>query len=313
APQVCRALEQLGGHPLPAQRVPGRRRSVSKGACHRRSLRAGEGQPRPRRATRRDRPRRGLGRGSRGCPRFARLHCVVSGSHAFALGAILLLMPGDSTAPSAAHRKEWEAWRAQRLERLRREDGWLSLVGLFWLQEGENSFGGDPTNRVVLPAGKVAGRIGSIILSKDSVSVRAEPGSGLTADGKPVTSMPLATDADGARPTVLKSGPISFYVIARGSKLGIRVKDSEAETRKNFRGIETFPYEEKYRVEARFEPYDPPRRIPVPNVLGTVETQPSPGALVFELGGKTYRLDPVLETGETDLFVIFGDQTNGHE
>jgi len=189
----------------------------------------------------------------------------------------------------------------------------LSLVGLCWLQEGENSFGSDPSSRIVLPAGKTPARIGSILLEKGAVSVRAEPESGLTADGKTVTSMPLATDSGGGPATVLKRGSISFYVIARGSRLGVRVKDSEAETRRAFQGIETFPYDERYRVEARFEPYVPAREIAVPNVLGTVETQASPGALVFELEGKSYRLDPVLESGETELFVIFGDRTNGHE
>lgn len=220
-----------------------------------------------------------------------------------------------STSEATSHGPEWEQWRARRarrLESLRREDGWLSLIGLFWLQEGENSVGSGPGSRILLPAGKTPARIGSILLDKGSLSVRAEPGSGLTADGKPVTSMPLATDAGAGPATVLKRGSISFYVIARGSKLGVRVKDSDAETRRNFRGIETFPYDERYRVEARFEPYVPAHDIAIPNVLGTVEKQPSPGALVFELGGKTYRLDPVLETGETDLFVIFGDQTNGH-
>jgi uncharacterized protein (DUF1684 family) len=217
------------------------------------------------------------------------------------------------SSEASPHRADWEQWRTRRIESLRREDGWLSLIGLVWLQEGENSVGSDPVSRIVLPASKTPARIGSILLDKGSVSVRAEPGSGLTADGKPVTSMPLATDAGGGSATVLKRGSISFYVIARGSKLGVRVKDSDAETRRDFRGIETFPYDERYRVEARFEPYVPARDIAVPNVLGTVEKEPSPGALVFELDGKTYRLDPVLETGETDLFVIFGDQTSGHE
>lgn len=219
-------------------------------------------------------------------------------------------VPSSEPAP---HRAEWEQWRTRRIESLRREDGWLSLIGLVWLQEGENSVGSDPGSSIVLPASKSPARIGSILLDKGAVSVRAEPGSGLTADGKPVTSMPLATDAGGGPATVLKRGSISFYVIARGSKLGVRVKDSDSETRRDFRGIETFPYDERYRVEARFEPYVPAREIAVPNVLGTVEKQPSPGELVFELNGKTYRLDPVLETGETDLFVIFGDRTSGHE
>jgi uncharacterized protein (DUF1684 family) len=229
------------------------------------------------------------------------------------LSLVWLAMSTVPSSQAGPHRADWEQWRAKRLESLRREDGWLSLIGLVWLDEGENSVGSDPSSRILLPATRAPSRIGSILLEKGSVSVRAEAGSGLTADGKVVTTMPLATDAGGGPATVLKRGSISFYVIARSSKLGVRVKDSEAETRSAFRGIQTFPYDERYRVEARLEPYDPPRQIPVPNVLGTVEMQPSPGALVFELEGKTYRLDPVLETGESDLFVIFGDRTNGHE
>jgi uncharacterized protein (DUF1684 family) len=230
------------------------------------------------------------------------------------LSLVWLAMSGAASSSEAtSHRAEWEQWRARRLESLRREDGWLSLIGLVWLEEGENSVGSAPGSRILLPAGKAPARMGSILLEKGAVSMRAEPGSGLTADGKPVTAMPLATDAGGGPATVLKRGSVSFYVIARGSRLGVRVKDSEAETRRAFHGIEPFPYDERFRVEARFEPYVPPRDIAVPNVLGTVETQPSPGAMVFELEGKTYRLDPVLETGESDLFVIFGDRTNGHE
>jgi uncharacterized protein len=239
---------------------------------------------------------------------------MVNGLPALGVAAILTLVFGGSAAPTmASHREEWEAWRSRRLESLRREDGWLTLVGLFWLREGENSVGSDPASRVVLPPGKAPARLGSISLEKGTVSIGAEPGSGLTAEGKDVTAMPLATDAEAGRPTVLRLGSISFYVIARGSRFGVRVKDSQAEALKSFRGTETFPYDERYRVEARFEPYVPAHDIAVPNVLGTVEKEPSPGALVFELDGKTYRLDPVLETGETDLFVIFGDQTNGHE
>ena len=92
----------------------------------------------------------------------------------------------------------------------------------------------------------------------------------------------------------------------------MRVKDKESPTLRAFHGIENFPADPKWRVEARFEPYDPPRPVRVPNILGTVDTESCPGALVFEIDGKSYRLDPVVERGETDLFVIFGDRTNGH-
>jgi uncharacterized protein (DUF1684 family) len=114
-------------------------------------------------------------------------------------------------------------------------------------------------------------------------------------------------------PTVMKSGTLTFLVIRRGDRLGIRVKDSESEARRNFKGLDYFPADPKYRVEARFEPYNPPKKIPITNVLGMLSLETSPGALVFTIDGKELRLDPIYEQGTTDLFIIFKDATSGHE
>jgi uncharacterized protein (DUF1684 family) len=106
---------------------------------------------------------------------------------------------------------------------------------------------------------------------------------------------------------------VSFYVINRNDRLAVRVKDSESPTRNGFQGVEAFPADPSWRVNAHFEAYPPGRTLQVPTILGTVDTMAEPGAVVFEHGGKTYRLDTVLEEGETDLFIIFGDLTNRHE
>jgi uncharacterized protein (DUF1684 family) len=201
-------------------------------------------------------------------------------------------------------------WRARRLDSLRSPGGWLTLVGLFWLDAGKNAVGSDPGNHVVLPPGKAPAFVGSIDRSGDAVTFHAAPGAGVSVDGKPVATQALRSDAD-REPTLLTLGSLSFYVIQRGDRVGVRVKDSQSEARKDFHGIESFPIDPKWRVEARLEPYDPPKSIPVPNVLGSVEPGECPGALVFQINGKTYRLDPILEKGERDLFVIFADRTNG--
>ncbi len=220
--------------------------------------------------------------------------------------------PSAPPGPSDAYRAEIEAWRARRVERLRSDTGWLTVVGLSWLEPGKNSVGSAPGNRVVLPAGKAPGYAGAIDRSDGSATFHAAPGSGITAEGKPVTALALRPDTSGS-PTTLSVGPVSFYLIERGDRLGVRVKDRESAARRDFHGIESFPIDTKWRVEAKFEPYDPPKKIPVPTILGTEEAGECPGALVFELDGKPYRLDPILEQGETDLFVIFGDRTNGKE
>jgi uncharacterized protein (DUF1684 family) len=106
---------------------------------------------------------------------------------------------------------------------------------------------------------------------------------------------------------------VSFYPISRQGRLAIRVKDPETDARRAFRGLTYFPVDPSWRIEARVEDNAAPKPITVPNVLGAETSEPSPGTLVFERGGKTYRLTPVLEEGETDWFVIFGDATNGHD
>jgi uncharacterized protein (DUF1684 family) len=212
----------------------------------------------------------------------------------------------------AAYSEEVEQWKAKRLASLKGEDGWLSLVGLHWLKDGENKIGSDPSNEVVLPEGKSPRVAGSLFLNGGAVKIEARPDSRITSEGKPVTSLDLISDADG-KPTILKLGTLTFHVIKRGERIGVRVKDTDAPTRTNFRGLEYFPTDERWRVEARFEPHNPPKTIPITNVLGMEEDNPSPGAVVFDLNGQTYRLDTLTEQGEEQFFIIFADATSGHE
>jgi hypothetical protein len=215
-------------------------------------------------------------------------------------------------APSPeAYRREIDSWRAARDSNLRDPKGWLTLVGLFWLDEGDNRFGSDPRNRVVLPAGKAPAFAGSLVRHGGAVTVRAEPGSGLVSDAGPVTEMSMAPDAKG-KPKVLRLGSISFFVIKRGDRLGVRVKDSQSPALAAFHGVQSYPADPGWRVVARFEPHPRPTSIPITNVLGMTEQDPSPGAVVFEHGGKTYRLD-ALDNGDGSLELLFADTTTGRE
>src|SRR5262249_5055613 len=149
-----------------------------------------------------------------------------------------------------------------------------------------------------------------LVLSGGSVRLRVKPESKLTADGQPATEMTLKSDADG-QATVLDNGRIRFYLIKRGSKLGVRVKDRKSPALSAFHGIDSYPVDLRWRFDARFEAYDPPKMLDVPNILGSVEKQKSPGAVVFRSGERDLRLDAVLEDGSDELFLIFGDPTNG--
>ncbi|HEX6903712.1 MAG TPA: DUF1684 domain-containing protein [Thermoanaerobaculia bacterium] len=231
-------------------------------------------------------------------------------------GSVLWAADGK-TAPDqpdpAAYRKEIEDWRAKRNESLKKEDSWLTLAGLFWLKPGENRFGSDPGNNVViLPKGKAPGVAGVFVREGDQVTLRVEPGLALTADGTEVVpGMTVKKDSDG-KPTILKLGSLTFYLIQRGDRIGVRIKDSESPVRASFHGLDTFPIRPEWRMVARFEPYKD-KKIPIPNVLGQVDETPSPGAVVFEWQGKTYRIDAIPGGDNGELFLIFADKTNGKE
>lgn len=211
-----------------------------------------------------------------------------------------------------AYLEEVEEWWRKVEEGLRSPDGWLTLTGLDWLREGENRFGSAPDNEIVLPAVKAPARAGVLRLAGGKVTLEAVPGAGFVVDGKPVTTLELASDKDG-KPTVVELGPLRFHIVHRGGRLGVRARDREHPALAAFAGVERFPVDPSWRVEARFEPYDPPKPVPVPNVLGQVEEEPSHGAVVFEREGRTWRLDAVDGKAGTELWLIFGDATNGTE
>lgn len=218
--------------------------------------------------------------------------------------------PGASADP--AHRAEIEKWRARRIERLTSDDGWLAVVGLFWLEPGENRVGSGAVNRVLLPAGKAPHTLGKIRYSDGRAWLEVARGVRVTHEGKPVQSIDLESDEKG-EPTLVRHETLSLHLIKRGDRLGVRVRDSESDARRAFRGIPSYPVSTAWRVPARFEPYPAGKKIPIPNVLGTVSNDPSPGAVVFRVGGRTFRIDAVEEEGSDELFLIFGDRTNGVE
>jgi hypothetical protein len=230
---------------------------------------------------------------------------------------ILLTLLLAGLAPprvDAPYRAEIEKWRQQREARLKAEDGWLAVAGLFWLKEGPNQFGSGPGNVIALPAGTAPPLAGTFELRQGKVTARVDPTQAtVTAAGKPVTTMEVRSDNPGP-PDVLKIGRLSLQVIERGGRYGIRLRDPEAETRRHFGGLRWFPVREDLRVEARFVPWPAPRTIPIPNVLGQVNDLPSPGYVEFTVDGRSLRLEPVIEEpGADELFYIFRDQTAGKE
>jgi uncharacterized protein (DUF1684 family) len=225
-----------------------------------------------------------------------------------------VLAAGLAAGADEGYRVEVHKWRADREARLKADGGWLSLAGLFWLNEGPNRFGTDPAGDIVLPEGSAPAKAGVFERKAGEVTVTLLPGAHGRVGGRPLSGPTAMRSDTSGSPDVLEIGPLSLNVIERGGRLAVRLKDKNSPTRKGFTGLQWFDVQEEYRVEARFVSYPQPKPVKVPNVLGQSESMPSPGYAEFTLGGKTVRLDGVMEEPQAEqLFFILRDQTSGKE
>ena len=211
------------------------------------------------------------------------------------LGAAL----GMALADDNGYRDGIARWREGREARLKADDGWLTVAGLFWLKDGVNAAGSSASSAIRLPRGPA--HLGDFDFHDGKTVYRP-------VDGKPSE---LRSDTDPGGPDKIVVGEFTMFAIHRGNRHAIRLKDTNSEFRREFTGLHWFPVRKEYRIVARFVPYEQARQIAIPNILGETEKEPSPGYAVFSLRGHEYRLDPVLE--ENRLFFIFRDETSGKE
>ncbi|CAN5162858.1 DUF1684 domain-containing protein [soil metagenome] len=218
-------------------------------------------------------------------------------------------------AARAAYDKQILAWRADRLQRLMLPDGWLSLVGMHWLEVGTTRIGHGTDNGTRLAVGP--DHLGVLKLGADgSLLFTADPGAEATVDGAPaIGPTRLVSDADPvANPSVVgfNKGDASFIVIKRGERHALRVRDALAPTRMAFPGIPSFDIDPAFRFNATFQPHPAGQKIEIINVLGMVEPMDNPGTVTFSKDGKSHTLEAIDE-GDHRLFLIYADRTSGHQ
>src|SRR4051812_29549875 len=113
---------------------------------------------------------------------------------------LFMLLPLTASADPKSHVDDVNAWHKDRLAHLQEEGGWLSLVGLSWLQEGDNKAGSDETATIKFPA--TAPRvIGSFTRAGDHLTFTAAKDVPVTVDGKPVEKIDAVSDEKGAPTT----------------------------------------------------------------------------------------------------------------
>jgi uncharacterized protein (DUF1684 family) len=233
---------------------------------------------------------------------------------ALSLGVVAVQAETATAAATGDYTHEIEQWRAKRTANLTSPTGWLSLIGLEWLQEGANRVGSASDNDIVLKAGPA--HLGVVTLGKDgALHIALDDKAGATIDGKSVHEATLIDDmhAGEATPTTVAFGSANFYVIERDGRKALRVKDSDAETRKDFLGIDYFPIDPSWRVVADWVPFDPPHKLEIGSVIGTIDKVDVPGKAVFQRNGHTFELLPYQEEPGGELFFVLADRTSGKE
>ena len=224
-----------------------------------------------------------------------------------------LLLAASLLAQDGSFERETAAWRTQHTSDLLKPDGWLSLVGLEWLQPGDNSVGFAPESKIHLSKGPA--HLAVLHLEGDDVTLNP-PAGGFPPDflvsGAP--ARPQSLRAEGNKDKFVPRmtiGDLTLYVIRRESRFALRIKDAHSPSIKGFHGLKWYPPNEAYRVTAKWIPYTPYKTITLATLVGTSYDQPVPGAAEFNLIGKTFRLEPVLEDpAVAKLFFILRDTTS---
>src|SRR5690242_14531828 len=231
---------------------------------------------------------------------------VICGLHA--------AVPQSRATHTSAYLRELAKWREDHAAELQKPDGWLALAGLEWLDPGDNSFGSAADNKKHMPA-SAPPHLGILHLGGDSVKLVAPAGgfpAGFLIDGQPAKDQTLRVDADhdknDPRMTI---GALNFYVIKRGDRFALRIKDAKSAALTGFHGLKWYPPNAHYRVTAKWQPYTPHKTYTILRLVGAPYPAQIPGYAEFQLDGKTYRVDPILEDPAVPkLFFVLRDTTS---
>jgi uncharacterized protein len=213
--------------------------------------------------------------------------------------------------PGTGYVGEIRRWDSLRVVGLKAENGWLNLAGLYFLPKGKTSFGSGEQAVIKFPAGTIPELAGSFEVNDSTVSVTTIKDIQVTVNGK-ATQQAVVFHKDSASAPEVRYNNLKWNIIQRDGRFAIRLRNLQSESVKNFKGIERYAIDSTWRIKAVMRENITPVFIPITNILGNTSNQQSPGKLFFSINGKQYTLD-ALDGGKDELFIIFGDETNGSQ
>lgn len=201
---------------------------------------------------------------------------------------------------------EIETARKERLRQLQKPQGWLSVIGLHWLSEGVNTIGAAADNTIVFPRVETE-TIGAYQLQGDDLFFGKVEGVEVNEGDTEYLGGPVDVSYP---PTIANHQSLYWYVIKRGERYGIRLKDTLADQRLNFKGIPYFGIDKKFQTTAKVSIPEKEEMVSITNILGHTNDYPIAAELTFSLDGYEHTI-VALDEGVDNYFVILGDATNG--
>ena len=200
-------------------------------------------------------------------------------------------------------------WRQEMDTNLRRENGWLALAGLFWLRNGTNIIGSDPSGDIILPE-RAPRRLGTFEFDGNNVMLNVESDTHVEVNGVATSTALLDADQEDV-PSFITFNDMRMVVVRRSKGVGIRVWDNTRKQRRIFPPREWYPVKEEFRIPATYTRYKQMKIVKMPDILGAVQDEEIHGYVTFQLNGKQHQLIAT-ELPDHRLFIQFMDQTNGN-
>jgi len=220
---------------------------------------------------------------------------------------VILSLLGCSSLDDKEYLVSIQHWHQLRIDSLKGETGFLNLAGLYWLEEGENTFGTDTSNQIEFPS--IGTPLMGSFLLQDSM-VFLIPSGPIKIKGEVVSDTVLIFNNDEAPVMVYNS--LHWIVIKRGEHVGIRLRDFNHPLLQSFDSIDYYKTNPEWRVEAEMMHLKNPEIVSFNNVLGMTIEYPIYYKFQFTIDGKVYELEPLGKADGDGYFVMFYDKTSGH-